>query len=130
MARKTVVTLTDDIDGKPADATITFGLDGVSYEIDLRETNANKLRKALEPYLSAARKAGPLLSGTRKAGRAARMSSTSDRERSSEIRAWAKRNDLPVSERGRIAANIVEAFEAKDPGKVSGKVIPQSTFSS
>ncbi len=131
MARKTVVTLTDDIDGKPADVTVTFGLDGVGYEIDLRETNANKLRKALEPYLSAARKAGFPSTGARRGGRGGRGSaSASDRERSSQIRAWAKKHDLPVSERGRIAANIVEAFEANDPGKVTGRAIPQSTFSS
>ena len=57
MAQKTVVTLTDDIDGKTADETVKFGLDGINYEIDLRRANAEKLREALRPYQDAARKA-------------------------------------------------------------------------
>ena len=40
MAKRTVVVLEDDLDGGPADETVTFALDGVSYEIDLSSSNA------------------------------------------------------------------------------------------
>src|SRR3954451_19483776 len=105
MARKTVVTLVDDIDGKPADETVAFGLDGIGYEIDLRKSNVTKLRSVLEPYLAVARKAGTAPAG-RKTIRGARTTRTTDRERSARIRAWAKTHELPVSERGRISAGL------------------------
>lgn len=116
MAQKTVVTLTDDLDGELADETVKFGLDGVYYEIDLREGNAKKLRQILQPYQSAARRAAPPARGKAARGR----SSGTDRERSAEIRAWAKQHGLPVSERGRISASLAAAFEANDPSRVTG----------
>jgi hypothetical protein len=126
MARQQVVTFTDDITGKQADETVSFGLDGTTYEIDLSTKNATKLRDALQPFRSAARKAGTPL--TRK-GRA--KSSTGNRERSAEIRAWAKAHGIEVSERGRIGGKVAEAFAAGDPSmaKVSGKKAPEAAFS-
>jgi hypothetical protein len=120
MARKTVVTLIDDIDGESADETVTFGLDGVSYEIDLRTGNADRLRSALRPFQAAARKATAVASVR---GRTGRDSRGNDRERSAEIRVWAKKHGLQVSERGRIAATLVAAYEADDPGKFSGQAV-------
>ncbi len=114
MARKTVVTLTDDIDGELADETVRFGIDGVYYEIDLRESNARKLREILRPYQSAARRTSPPTRGKASRGR----SSGADRERSAEIRAWAKQHGLPVSERGRISAALVAAYKANDPSRL------------
>lgn len=114
MAQKIVKTVTDDLDGKPADETVRFGLDGVFYEIDLRKSNAERLRKVLEPFQSVARKAAP---PQPRRGKGVRSASQAARERSAEIRAWAKANGLTVSERGRIATSIVEAWEAKDPSK-------------
>ena len=126
MAQKTIVTLTDDIDGKAADETVRFGLDGVNYEIDLRAANAAKLRKVLEPYKTAARRAP----AARRDGRAGRSSTTHDRKRAAEIRAWAKEHDIPVNERGRIASDLAAAFEANDPSLVTSKSIPPAQFSS
>jgi hypothetical protein len=126
MAQKTIVTLTDDIDGKAADETVRFGLDGVNYEIDLRAANAAKLRKVLEPYKSAARRA----TTARKDARGGRSSTTHDRKRAAEIRAWAKDHEIPVNERGRIASDLAAAFEANDPSLATGKSVPQATFSS
>ena len=125
MARQQVVTFTDDITGKQADETVSFGLDGTAYEIDLSTKNATKLRDALQPFRSAARKAGTPL--TRK-GRA--KSSTGNRERSAEIRAWAKAHGIEVSERGRIGGRS-RAFAAGDPSmaKASGKKAPEAAFS-
>ncbi len=116
MAQKTVVTLTDDIDGKTADETIRFGLDGVDYEIDLRRANAEKLREALRPFQEAARKVTPSRRGRGRGGRAAAR-----RDRSAEIRSWAKRHGLRVSERGRIAADLAAAYDAGDPERIRAK---------
>ncbi len=57
MAKRTIVTLVDDLDGKEAAETVTFTVDGATYEIDLTERNAAKFRRLLAPYIEAARKA-------------------------------------------------------------------------
>src|SRR5215469_7551416 len=86
-----------------------FGLDGTEYEIDLRKTNASKFRRQIAPYIDHARKAGR---GQRR--RPAR--SRSGRERSGDIRAWAKDQGIPVSERGRIPASVAEQYQAATTG--------------
>lgn len=108
MAQKVQVFLVDDLDGGEAEETVTFGLDGSMYEIDLSAGNAAKLREALGPFVEAARKAPA------KPGRGAKKSNrnTPSRERSAEIRAWAKAAGKPVNERGRIPAAIVAEYEA------------------
>src|SRR3954468_18781351 len=58
MAKRVIQELIDDLDGKPADESVTFGLDGVQYSIDLSKKNAEKLRAALKPYISAGTKVG------------------------------------------------------------------------
>ncbi|MFD0692288.1 histone-like nucleoid-structuring protein Lsr2 [Actinomadura fibrosa] len=107
MAQKVEVLLVDDIDGGEADETISFSLDGTTYEIDLSKKNATKLRKGLEPFVASARRARK---ATGRAGRGNRT--TSSRERSAEIREWAKSNGIQVNERGRIPANVIEKYEA------------------
>ncbi|MFE0022805.1 Lsr2 family protein [Amycolatopsis sp. NPDC059021] len=115
MAQKVFVQLTDDIDGSEAAQTVPFALDGVSYEIDLSDANADDLRDTLAQYVSAARRVGG-----RKVRLAAGQSAASDgsaatpvdRERSRAIRAWAVENGYAVSDRGRIPTEVVEAFEA------------------
>lgn len=113
MAQKTIVQLVDDLDGTASDdiATVTFGLDGVSYEIDLTEGNASNLRKTLEEFVSAARRTG----GRIKRGTASvttNGSAGAGREQAQAVRDWARRNGHEISARGRIPANIQEAFEA------------------
>ncbi len=107
MARKVQVLLVDDLDGGAADETVSFALDGASYEIDLSSDNAKKLRDSLSPFVEHAQKA----SGGKRRG-ATRTRGASSRERSAEIRAWAKSHGKKVNERGRIPASIVEEFEA------------------
>jgi hypothetical protein len=129
MARTTVVELVDDIDGGSADETVRFGLDGSAYEIDLSSANAERLRAELAPYVGHARKAGRATAGRpARGGGPARTSS--DRERSAEIRTWAARQGIEVSSRGRIPAQVVAAFEAKDPSlvKSADQPVPQATF--
>ncbi|MBB4929265.1 hypothetical protein F4561_000085 [Lipingzhangella halophila] len=108
MAQKVQVLLVDDLDGGEAEETVSFGVDGTSYEIDLSANNASKLRDALAPYVEVARKAPQ-----KTAGRGKRQQrSAPSRERSAEIRAWAKAAGKQVNERGRIPAAIVAEYEA------------------
>ncbi len=59
MAKKVTVTLVDDFDGEgAADETVEFGLDGVTYEIDLSAKNATKLRNDLKQWVEASRRVG------------------------------------------------------------------------
>ena len=113
MARKVQVLLVDDVDGSTAEETVTFGLDGANYEIDLSDTNAKALRDTLATYVASARKAGRAAGAkTARAGSIAKASPSADRAQNQAIRDWAKRNGLQVSERGRIPADIIEKYHA------------------
>ena len=107
MAQKVQVHLEDDLDGGPADTTLTFALDGKDYEIDLSEANAEKLREALRPFTEAGRKA--TRSGSPRGLRPRASSSDPD---TAKIRAWAKENGHEVSDRGRIHQSIKDAYYA------------------
>jgi hypothetical protein len=109
VAQRVQVILEDDIDGGTAVETITFGLDGSSYEIDLSKKNAAKLRDALSPYVANARRSGRASGAAKRGG--GRGSARSDRNRIQAIREWARTNGHAVSDRGRIPATIVEAYE-------------------
>jgi hypothetical protein len=112
MAKKVTVTLVDDFDGNgPADETVEFAIDGVNYEIDLSAKNAAKLRHELKQWIDAGRRVGGRRRG-RSGGSGSRGRATIDREQSSAIRDWARRNGHKVSTRGRIPAEIIEAFHA------------------
>lgn len=113
MAKQIITVLTDDLDGGAADRTIEFGLDGVNYTIDLSEKNAGKLRKALDPYLAVAVRAGRTGTNGRIASRAAAAPSRANRDQNQAIREWAGKNGYEVSERGRIPRSIVEAFHTQ-----------------
>jgi hypothetical protein len=120
MATKTTVTLVDDLDGSEASESVAFGLDGASYEIDLSDNNAEKLRDVLANYVANARRAdgarrgpGRPKSVAAKAPKAARGARTApDREQTAAIREWARANGHEVSERGRLSASVLAAFEA------------------
>lgn len=105
MAKKTVTVVIDDLNGEQVSdgSTVKFALDGTSYEIDLAPENAAKLREALEPYIRAGRRVG---ARTRPAGRAGSRGDLGD------IRAWAKSQGMTVSERGRVAREVIEAYDA------------------
>jgi hypothetical protein len=111
VAQKVQVLLIDDLTGKDADETVTFGLDGKTYEIDLATGNADKLREVLEPYTEAGRK----ISGRRKPAAAQRTEVGSD---SATIRAWARSNGWPdLANRGRVPGDVRDAFEKANKGK-------------
>ncbi|MEU2203596.1 Lsr2 family protein [Microbacterium oleivorans] len=103
MARKVIESITDDIDGSEGAETVTFSYKGTNYEIDLNDKNAQKLEAALEPYVSAGRKVGRASSSTASRG---------PKKDLDAIRTWARENGHEVSDRGRIAASVVEAYEA------------------
>ena len=116
MAQKVQVMLVCDLhdDEVEGSETVAFGLDGSSYEIDVCEDHAAELRDAFAPYVGAARRAGraPVAQAQRGGGRTARGSSGGDRQRVQEIREWARQNGHQVSERGRISATVLQAYEA------------------
>jgi hypothetical protein len=108
MAQKVNIILIDDIDGSDAVETVSFGLDGSTYEIDLNEKNAKKLRDALATYVGNGRRVAAKRGGR---GRSAASKATSDHA-PREIRDWARSNGFDVPARGRIPADVREAFEA------------------
>ena len=107
MAQKVQVVLIDDLDGGDASETVTFGLDGASYEIDLSEQNAAQLREALAHWVGNARR----VSGRTSRPTARRGGSSSSTD-TTAVRSWAKENGFKVSERGRISAEVQEAYAA------------------
>jgi len=111
MAKKVTVTLVDDFDGDgPADETVEFSIDGASYEIDLSAKNAKKLREDLKQWIDAGRRVGGRRRG--RSGGPSRGRASIDREQSAAIREWARRSGHKVSTRGRIPAEIIDAFHA------------------
>ena len=108
MAQKVNIILVDDLDGGSADENVKFGLDGVNYEIDLSAANAAELRSALERFVNAARKAS---GGGGRAPRAKAATSGGRSHDSAQIRQWARENGYTVNSRGRIQAEIQEAYQ-------------------
>ena len=109
MAQKVHVVLVDDLDGSEAADTVTFGLDGTSYEIDLSAKNADKLRESLAGYIGHARKAAG--GGGRRAKKAAGKV-TMEGPSAREIRDWARSSGLDVPDRGRVSSEVRAAFDA------------------
>jgi nucleoid-associated protein Lsr2 len=109
VAQKIHIVLEDDLDGSEATETVTFGLDGTTYEIDLNDKNAAKLRDALAPYVGHGRKVG---AAPRRGGRKAAASATGAGPSAKEIRDWARDNGYDVPDRGRVSADVRSAYDA------------------
>src|SRR5690606_9019999 len=101
MARRTFVELVDDMDGGTADETVQFGLDGVAYEIELTAENASELREAFGVWAGKARRVG----GRRIAGKSRSGGDTA------KIRAWAQEHGYSIGDRGRIPADVRQAYK-------------------
>ena len=121
MAKQTTVRLVCDMDGGDAQETVRFGLDGREYEIDLGEVRVKEIRDALAPFVAAGRKisGGPgrrpgssspqvVSSGNRPAFALSRP----DKEQNTAIRTWARAQGMKLSDRGRIPAEVLEAYNA------------------
>jgi hypothetical protein len=111
VAQKIMTSFVDDIDGSEAEGTVRFALDGDEYEIDLNAKRAAALRKALGPYVAAARKGA----GSRRPVRRARRGASSG-VNTTEVREWAKSQGIDVKERGRIPAELMVKFQAATGG--------------
>ena len=107
MAQRVNVVLVDDIDGDEAAETVSFALDGVDYEIDLNESNAEALRDALGRYVNAGRRVG----GRRRRGQKVAAGGDSGPS-AADVRQWARANGWDVPERGRVSAEVREAYAA------------------
>jgi hypothetical protein len=111
MAQKVQVLLVDDVDGGQADETVTFGLDGVTYEIDLSEAHAKSLRDALGTWLGHARKVGAARPGPKPRASAGRPRGGVTGLDLQAVRAWARNNGFQVSDRGRVSSQVLSAYE-------------------
>ena len=107
MAQKISVELTDDTNGKPADETVKFGLDGREFEIDLTSKNAAALRKAFDTYVQHGRR----ISGRRPRGASPKAAASNGTD-TRAVREWAMTNGYDISARGRIPSQVVEAYKA------------------
>ena len=122
MAQIREVRLVDDLDGETADETVEFGIDGKNYEIDLSKENAVRLRDVLADFVTAARRAGgrrrgnsggaPSANGA--ASTAPKGRTAIDREQNQAIRDWARKRGMKVSDRGRIPAEVLEAYHKEN----------------
>jgi len=106
VAQKIQVLLVDDLDGGEAEGTVRFGLDGVEYEIDLSAEHAEALRRALAPFVGAARRS----KATGRAGRGGRRAGAGGLD-TTEVREWARVQGIEVKDRGRIPAEVVARFK-------------------
>lgn len=106
MAQKVLVQLVDDLDGSTSDTvtTVQFGLDGVTYEIDLTDNNAEKLRVTLSDYVNSGRRTGGRV---RRGSRAGNGAANND---AGQIREWAQANGIELAARGRIPAHVAESY--------------------
>jgi nucleoid-associated protein Lsr2 len=119
VAQKVETRLVDDLDGSTAVETVSFMVEGREYEIDLSAENAARLRDGLAEFVAAARRAG----GGRRAPAAAAPApkrATMDREQAAAVREWARANGFEVSDRGRISAAVLSAYEQRGAGSDAG----------
>ena len=110
MAREMIERFVDDLDGSEATQSVSFGVDGVMFHIDLNERHAHELRTTLGPFVEAARRVG----GRARRGREGSRRAVTDRDRNAAIRQWALDEGIELPGRGRIARAVQEAYDAGD----------------
>jgi hypothetical protein len=122
MAQQVLVQLVDDLNGTSSDdvSTVLFGLDGVTYEIDLSEANAERLRTNLADFAGAARRVG----GRLKRGTTSNSAGAGSTGEAAETRKWAQENGYDLSNRGRIPSHVVDAYHQAQADKKVGKTKP------
>jgi Lsr2 len=128
MAQRVIVQLDCDIDNESgADVeTVTFGFQGTNYELELCAKHRKNFDAMLNELVGSARR----ISAARRSPAKARQPRASQREENAEIRAWAMASGLKVSERGRIAADVIEQFNARgsNNGSKNGKTVIVPAF--
>ncbi len=110
MAQKVLVQLVDDLDGTSSQdvSTVLFGLDGVSYEIDLSDANAERLRESLAGYVESARRTGGRIKRGTRPAQSGKSANSGD---AGQIREWALENGFELAGRGRIPSHVIEAYK-------------------
>jgi len=111
MAKTVITQVTDDLDGSTGAETISFAYRGTTYEIDLGRRNASAFDKIMKPYVDAARKVTAARGGRRGSSNGRRAARRSSAGELASIREWARAQGYSVSDRGRISANVMDAFE-------------------
>ena len=114
MAQIREIRLIDDLDGEVAVETVEFGVDGKNYEIDLSKGNAGKLRDALAEFVAAARRANGRSRRSAGGTAAPARRPSIDREQNQAIREWARKRGMKVSDRGRIPAEVLDAYHQEN----------------
>lgn len=124
MAQKVLVQLVDDLDGTSSQdvSTVLFGLDGVSYEIDLSDTNAERLRESLAEYVDAARRTGGRI---KRGTRPAQPGKSANSGEAGQIREWALQNGFELAGRGRIPSHVLDAYKAAQAEPKPAKAAPK-----
>lgn len=117
MAQRVSITLVDDLDGSEATGTVTFGLDGTTYEIDLNDEHASTFREMLGTYVTSAR-AVPA-PGQRRRPRSVASKTTNGgtkvtgsivRPKPEVVRKWALENGIEVGTTGRVPSSVYERY--------------------
>lgn len=103
MAQRVNIETLSDLSGEADASTIEFGLDGTDYTIDLTDKEASKFREALAKYIGAA---APV-KGRKRKGAAAAQTGTPAKV----VREWAQAQGMEVPDRGRIPAEVREAYD-------------------
>lgn len=112
MVQRVQVILEDDVSGGAASETVEFSLDGVSYEIDLNDDNAAKLRDDFAGWIADARRAGGRRQTRRRVGAGGGGAATGRSDELAKIREWGRENGFTVSSRGRIPQELQDAYAA------------------
>ena len=130
MAQRVNVVIADDFDGTEGAQTVKFGLDGTEYEIDLKPDHEEQLRAFLSAYVQQGRK---VASGKKTTVKPRKSASAGE---ANAIREWARANGYAVNERGRVPANIVEAYHAakgasapaQEPAQIESTGVAEPAF--
>jgi hypothetical protein len=104
MATRTITSLVDDVDQSEAAETLSFGIEGITYEIDLSQNNTAKLRDDLAPWVAKARRTG--------GRRSSRSTGRANKAQAAGVREWLRQHGHEVSTRGRIPANLQELYKS------------------
>jgi len=104
----------EDVNRSAVAETVTFGLDGRHYRLDLSRQDAATLRDALAPFVAVAR---PSRRGSRNRRRRPRgervppSPASSDPNRNAAIREWARQHGHKLSKRGPIPASVLQMYK-------------------
>ncbi len=132
MAKKSIIIVSDDLDPSQTEGveTVQFSFGGFRYTVDLGEENRARFEEAMRPYIAAGDRIGrdtPAFSGAgRPAVAAAPPRRRDSREVSREIRAWAEKHGIYVSDRGRIKQDVVDQFNAAKRAAPRQVVMPDA----